>query len=321
MATAFIANDNNQWTTTTSNSEQYLCNDRLQMVFDMETGDMDDFATLLLLLGHPLVNLKAVTVVPGTPDQIGFIRYVSSLFGRTDLPLGVFNMNAKPALSNFHYKVYNAALIHESRNALDGADVLLTHCDEKTILVCGGPLSNVGKAIKTGQFKVGRLVVQGGFAGDNIVPERKRINRFKGLITAPAFNLDGDVESTLAVLRCPTIGEKFFVSKNVCHKVHYTRDTHKQLASIKDKSLSLKEIYRVMGIYLQRTDIYGKIFHDPFAACCAIDPSIGEWRDVELYRDENTKEWGSRIVAQPNVKIITDYNRTKFLNTLFAYAE
>ncbi|CAF0737804.1 unnamed protein product [Adineta steineri] len=324
MATAFdskVVNNNNRWTMKTLNSERFLCNGRLQMIFDMETGDMDDFATLLLLLGHPMVNLKAITVVPGTPDQIGFIRHVLSLFGRADMPLGVFNMNAKPALSGFHYKVYDPALIQESRVALDGADVLLTHCDENTILVCGGPLSNVGKAIKTGQFKVGRLVVQGGFAGDNIVPEKKRINRFRGLITAPAFNLDGDIESTMAVLRCTSIDEKFFVSKNVCHKVHYTRDTHKDLGSIKNKSLSLKEIHRVMGIYLQRSDIYGKIFHDPFAACCAIDPTIGEWRDVELYRDENTNEWGSRIVAQPNIKIIVDYNRTKFLDTLFAYAE
>ena len=32
------------------------------VVWDMETGDPDDFLTLLLLLGHPQVNLKAVTV-------------------------------------------------------------------------------------------------------------------------------------------------------------------------------------------------------------------------------------------------------------------
>lgn len=321
MASNFHTNDSNQGSIYFSNSDRFSYNGRFQIVFDMETGDMDDFATLLLLLGHPLVNLKAVTIVPGTPDQIGFVRYVLSLFGRENLPVGVFNMNAKPALSRFHYKVYDAALIQESRNAFDGADILLTSCDEKTILICGGPLSNVGKAIKTNRFRLGRLVVQGGFAGDNIVPEKKRLNRFKGRITAPAFNLDGDVESALAVLRCSTIDEKFFVSKNVCHKVHYTRDTHKQLEEIKDRSFSLKELHRVMGIYLQRSDIYGKIFHDPLAACCAIDPTVGEWRDVELYRDERTNEWGSRIVAQPNTKIIIDYNRNKFFDILFAYAE
>ncbi len=45
-----------------------------------------------------------------------------------------------------------------------------------------------------------------------------------------------------------------------------------------------------MSIYLRRTNIYGKLFHDPLTACCAIDPTIGEWQDVELYQDGKTKE-------------------------------
>ncbi|UJR17050.1 hypothetical protein I4U23_003947 [Adineta vaga] len=53
-----------------------------------------------------IINLKTVTVVPGTSDQVGFIRHVLSLFSRADLPLGVFNMNAKPSLSRFHFKPY-----------------------------------------------------------------------------------------------------------------------------------------------------------------------------------------------------------------------
>ncbi len=71
-------------------SDHFLINGRLQIVLDMETGDPDDFITLLFLLGHPLVHLKAMTVVPDTPDQIGFLRYVSNRFDRNDLPLGAF---------------------------------------------------------------------------------------------------------------------------------------------------------------------------------------------------------------------------------------
>jgi hypothetical protein len=41
------------------------CNEHLEVVFDMETGDPDDFITFLFLLGHPKVHLKAVTIVPG----------------------------------------------------------------------------------------------------------------------------------------------------------------------------------------------------------------------------------------------------------------
>ncbi|CAF3955704.1 unnamed protein product [Rotaria sp. Silwood1] len=173
--------------------------------------------------------LKAVTVVPGTPDQIDFLRYVLDRFGRNDLPLGVFDMNAKPALSKFHLKIYDNMSIKESREVLDGSDVLLTYCDEKTILICGGPLKNVAKAIQTGRFKFGRLVVQGGFAGDNIVPKEKRLSKFNGRITCPTFNLGADIKATKIVLDYNDIKEKYFVSKNVCHGVLYTKDTHKKL--------------------------------------------------------------------------------------------
>ncbi|UJR24521.1 hypothetical protein I4U23_005896 [Adineta vaga] len=305
-------------TSIVSNYDQFLIDGRLQIVFDMETGDPDDFVTLLFLLGHPLVYLKAVTIVPGTPDQIGFIRYVLNRFNRNDLPLGVFDMNAKPALSKFHLKIYENETIEESRNALDGSQVLLTHCNEQTILICGGPLKNVAKAIQTGEFRLGRLVAQGGFAGDNIVPKEKRLDKFQGRITCPTFNLNADSIGAQIVLNYNGIKEKYFVSKNVCHGVIYTRETHNQLKKVKDQSQSLEEIYHVMSVYLDRPGKKGKAFHDPLAACCAIDLSIGKWQDVKLYMDKRTKEWGSILSDQPNVKIIVDYNEQKFLSTLFA---
>ncbi len=63
----------------------------IDVVWDMETSDPDDFLTLLLLLGHPEVNLKAVTVTPGTPAQIGLVNHaISNLFG-LDIPIGAYN--------------------------------------------------------------------------------------------------------------------------------------------------------------------------------------------------------------------------------------
>jgi pyrimidine-specific ribonucleoside hydrolase len=290
--------------------------ERLEVVLDMETGDPDDFVTFVFLLGHPKVNLKAVTIVPGTPDQIGFLRYVLHRFNRDDFPLGAFNMDAKPGLSKFHLKIYDNSLISESRDALDGSEVLLKYCDEKTTLICGGPLKNVAKAIVRGGFKLGRLVAQGGFAGDNIVPEEKRLAKFNGRITCPTFNLGADINAGKIVLDYPGIKEKYFVSKNVCHGVIYTDETHRQLEQVKDKRQSLQEIYHIMSVYFSRK--HSKAFHDPLAACCAIDLSIGEWKDVRLYMDDKTKEWGSIISDNPNVKIIIDYDHEKFISTLFS---
>ena len=62
------------------------------VVWDMETGDPDDFLTLLLLLGHPQVNLKAVTVTPGTREQVGLVRQALAWFER-DIPVGAYNIN------------------------------------------------------------------------------------------------------------------------------------------------------------------------------------------------------------------------------------
>ncbi|CAF4557100.1 unnamed protein product, partial [Rotaria sp. Silwood2] len=46
----------------------------------METSNPDDF---IILLGHQMIHIEAVTVVRCTSDQIGFLRYV----------LGRFNQN------------------------------------------------------------------------------------------------------------------------------------------------------------------------------------------------------------------------------------
>jgi len=39
-----------------------------EIIFDMETGDPDDLFTLILLCGHPKVNLLGVSITPGTID-------------------------------------------------------------------------------------------------------------------------------------------------------------------------------------------------------------------------------------------------------------
>ncbi len=96
---------------------------------------------------------------------------------------------------DIHLKIYEDQPITELKEALDGSDVLLAHYDERTILICGGPLKNVAKAIEKGSFKVGRLVAQGGLAGDNIVPEEKRLKKFNRRITCPTFNLGADIKA------------------------------------------------------------------------------------------------------------------------------
>ena len=53
----------------------------IDVIWDMETGDPDDYLTLLLLLGHPRVRLKAVCVTPGSPEQVGLVKQTLARFG------------------------------------------------------------------------------------------------------------------------------------------------------------------------------------------------------------------------------------------------
>ncbi len=299
----------------------------MDVVWDMETGDPDDFLTLLLLLGHPRVRLKGVTITPGTPDQVGVVRHALALFGR-DIPVGAFNLDHVPrsaagdgrhgrrglCVSSWHYAAYGE--MPPSRDAVPAPALLRELCDDDTTLVTGGPLKNLGAALKLGGFRLGRLVVQGGFAGDGVVPPERQLAKFRGMTTCPTYNLNGDPKSALAVIATTAIASKRFVSKNVCHGVVYDADLHARFAAVKQHSQSLALIHQGMQTYLDESPD-GKKFHDPLAACCAIDPSIGEWAEVELYRENG--QWGSRLAPGSGVQIIIGYDRARFVDTLTAY--
>lgn len=71
-----------------------------------------------------------------------------------------------------------------------------------------------------------------------------------------------------------------------------------------------------MEVYLKKKPT-GKKLHDPLAACCAIDESIGIWQEVKLYCDRG--KWGAKLFPGSNTSIIIDYNRDKFIDTFMEY--
>ena len=76
---------------------------------------------------------------------------------------------------------------------------------------------------------------------------------------------------------------------------------------------TLRFIVKAMVAYLKKRP-KGKAFHDPLAACCAIDPGIGTWKEVELYREKG--EWGSRLCEGSGTHILIDYDHERFLHVL-----
>ncbi len=285
-------------------------NNSIDIVFDMETNDPDDYLTLLLLLGHPQVHLKAVTLMPGSPYQVGLVARTLKLFDRK-IPIGAYNIaHEKTCVSGWHEKVYGK--ITPSTQAEEGWKVLLEQCDENTTLVTGAALKNLGRVLDEPTFRLGRLVAQGGFAGEGVVPTEKQLDKFKSRYTCPTFNLNGDISSAFKALESTQIAKCFFVSKNVCHGVVYDEAINQEVAAVKDKSLSLQLIYKGMDFYLTKNK-EGKKLHDPLAACCALNPDIATWAEVELYRERG--EWGAKLKENTNTWIITDYNHAEFVRT------
>lgn len=293
---------------------------RLKIAWDMETSDPDDFMTLLLLLGHPRVDLRSVTITPGSPAQVGLVRWALRTLGR-DIPVGAHDLgHPKPCVSQWHYNAYGE--VAPSRDAEPGHEVLLRTLDADTILVTGAPLKNLGDALRrvdAGQlpFTLGQLVIQGGFAGDGVVPPEKQLEKFRGRSTCPTFNLNGDPKSALLALAHPGIRARRLVSKNVCHGVVYDAALHARMTAVKDRSPALALIWHGMERYLDGRP-GGKIFHDPLAACCAIDPTIATWAEVEVYRA--CGEWGSRLSPGTGTRIIVDLDRERFVDVLLATA-
>ena len=295
---------------------------RREFVFDMETGDPDDFLTLALLGGHPDVDLVGVTVTPGTPHQIGVVRYGLERLG-LDIPVGAFNLDHKKArgtpderyvtcVSPWHYETFGD--IAPSRDAEEGFRVLDRLLGPATTLVTGAPLKNVGKLLKEIEPRdLGRIFIQGGFAGEGVVPTERQLDKFKGMVTCPTYNLNGDPKSALAVLASSCFQDKRLVSKNVCHGVVYDRAMHEVVKSVVEPHIGLSLIMKGMESYLRRQP-EGKKFHDPLAACCAIDPSIAQWAEVEIYRQKG--KWGARLAPGSGVRIIVDYDRDAFVRLL-----
>jgi len=280
----------------------------------METGDPDDFLTLLLLLGHPRVNLKAVTVTPGAADQIGLVRRALTWFGR-DIPVGAFDINhLKSCVSAWHFRTFGK--VPPSRDAEPAPELLRRVCDAKTTLLTGGPPKNLGGALALPGFTLGCWVGQGGFAGEGVVPEERQLPKFKGQTSCPSFNFDGALKAARDALASPAIALRRIVSKNICHGVIYDSELHEIIGAARHGSQSLQLIWQGMDAYLRRHRA-GKKLHDPFAACCAIDPAIGTWAEVEMVRERDG--WRALPATDSRTWVITDYDRARFLEVLTAH--
>ncbi len=234
---------------------------KIDVVYDLETADPDDAFTLCLLAGHSKVNLRAVTITPGTQDQVDLVRAILTFF-YNDLvvkyfPIGVRSPgHPKKSVSEFHYNWLDKNIVPTEILTKLGSEVLketLTNYPN-CVLLTGAALGNPKMLFETyPDTQLTRWVAQGGFAGDDVVPSEYRLDKFAGRNTCPTFNFNGDILGAKLLLASTNIKLKQLVSKNVCHGVFYDSEFHEKASYWKNHSKSNEMIYWGMDVYLKKT--------------------------------------------------------------------
>jgi pyrimidine-specific ribonucleoside hydrolase len=291
----------------------------VRIAFDMETRDPDDALTLCLLATHPAVELAAVTVNPGTRAQLGVVRRILDRLDARDVPVGARDPGSvADALSAFHHEWLGDPGPAEA----DGAahEVLATaFAREGTVLVGGAPLHNLRDLLRHhAETAVGRAVLQGGFAGDDLVAPEDRLPRFAGRATAESHNFGANKRATLLVLQDPRMRTRDLVSKNVTHGVLWDAPLHHQLRGTDGLTAGMRLAHEAMDVYL-RARPEGKALHDPLAACAALRPEICRWAEVQVTYAGG--RWGAEASPGSSTRITVGVDQAAFLRTLVEPAE
>jgi pyrimidine-specific ribonucleoside hydrolase len=292
----------------------------------METGDPDDVLTLLFLCSHPAVELRAVTLTPGSQEQVALVRWLLQQMDLAHVRLGAQDWPANATTEvNLRAQFYRSfGRSHRGEPRCERADqVLLECCDENVTLVTGAPLHNLGHVLSMDGFRLGRWVAQGGFAGEGVVAREQQLKKFRGLEVCSTWNFCGNIPAAQAALASAEILQKICVSKNVCHDVVYDGAWHKAMGAAAEaearraptsrRAKAFGMIHSSMCEYLRRRP-GGKKLHDPLALAVALDESVCQLAEVELFCQKG--QWGSRLMPGRDVWISVAYDAPKFLDAL-----
>jgi inosine-uridine nucleoside N-ribohydrolase len=287
----------------------------MKLIVETDIGrDPDDFFALCYLIDAG-VDIKAVTISPGDPDQVAVTKFLLNYCG-LNIPVGVGKIRNKSSVGGVHLEILD--MFNAPKTATPdgmGADIIqsvfLAHPDCE-LFICG-PLNSVGGFLRNNpNVKINKATMQGGYVSyedlekNGVFPTRK-IEKFISNSTVPTFNLNGDVKSGELFLAAD-IADRRFVSKNVCHTIVYDAEIHKRIMGVQPKTKAGSLFRLGMGKYLDRHH-EGKKFHDPSAAVCHLHPDIATWVRGDLYR--RSGGYGTNINADGRSRMIgaLDYDK------------
>lgn len=235
-------------------------------------GDVDDFFTLCYLLATG-TKIDAITLVPGSNDQVGLVKGLTRACG-LDIPVGV--SKAKPSgVSGFHLDVMNAFGWKPCEPDGLGIDIIKSVANSETEFFVIGPATSVGGFLsKNPDFSCQKATMQGGFLPYHLHEPKVKLEKFENVSFIPTFNLNGNRPAGVSFLSA-NIARRQMVGKNVCHTVVYDKTRFERIKYQNVDHAAKGYFILAMGMYLDRHD--SKKFHDPTAAVCHLHPEIGEW--------------------------------------------
>ncbi len=272
---------------------------QLPVAFDMETADPDDLITLFFLTAHRELDLKAVTVTPGSLHQVAVVKEALRLTDHAHVPVGARDPGyPKKCVSKPHWVLLGDTGTAEPDGL--GHEVLAKAVTEnpKLVVITGAPLTNLHRLFQHHDVKLQRWVGQGGFIGANIIPPERQLEKFAGKTHVSTFNFGGDIKAAKFLLETDRIEHKYLVGKNVCHGVAYDQERHEWFAQFVEKAVGFKLIHLFMSQRLAKRG--PKMMHDPLAAATVANISICRWASVEYERVKG--QWGAELVNEPTLR-------------------
>ena len=264
----------------------------MNLIVETDIGhDPDDLFALCYLIATG-VNIKALLVHPGDPDQIAVAKVVRKFFG-LNFPIGSDKENrTKNSSGRLHHwlcRQYGEDL----NSKADGLsmDILLdTQSENGNEFFIMGPATTIGNYLEKSGEPVRRATMQGGFLSYDLCPHPGlKLHKFIGKTSMPTFNLNGDIKAGQKFLSA-NIKERRMVGKNLCHKMVFHRDDW--LTKYSNGQLHMPELFvRAANYYFYTLHNHDKIFHDPTAAVLHLHPEIGEWVRGRTVRMGG--EWGT----------------------------
>lgn len=267
----------------------------INLIIETDCGhDPDDFFTLCYL--HEVgVNIRAILVAPGDPDQIAAVRMFCGEVG-LNIPVGAAKLGRtqKRSQNNMHTQLLKRYGYCQEAEADDlGTSiipkVLKEYPDSEGFII--GPCSSIGRYCGSNPDRdhpFEKATMQGGFLSyDQYRPQMfQALPQFEGKTWVPTFNLNADRPGGTSFLSAD-IPDRRMCGKNVCHSVVFDKN---QAALMKPGKTRASELFiEAAAVYLDKHD--GKKFHDPVAAVCHLHPEVGTWYRGNTMKMESG--WGT----------------------------